>query len=175
MSEVTTYNDESAVSIAIRGYGHIEGLITLSKENNMPVDSDEVAAAVRKVNDAIKEQLKQSPPLFSITPTPRMKPVIINSGQNLVDLALQETGGIDGIYSLVTLNGFSYDDDPVAGNELEVHGVTVVDNDVRSAYKSVDYRVNTSTNDDFIIPDGVRLLEDGDYRLVEDGPYRIIE
>jgi hypothetical protein len=71
--------------------------------------------------------------------------IVINSGQNIVDLAIQEAGGIEGIVSLCEVNGVAIDDNLVAGAELKTKGVTIANQSVRQFYRS--RHVNTGYED----------------------------
>jgi hypothetical protein len=142
VSSITTYIDESAVSAAIRGYGHIEGLVTLCSENNMPIDSDESVAVVRTINESVKQTLRQSPPLFSVTPPARQAPVVVSSGQSSVDLSLQEGGGVESLLDILKMNGLSINDDLTADAVLKVNGISIQNADVVSTYKASSYKVN---------------------------------
>jgi len=171
---MVTFKDESCVDLTVRGYSHIEGLVRLCVDNGYPVDFEETVGDTNCfIDQTILVDLKEKRPLFPQRVTQKMQSVVIQSGQNVVDLALQETGSIEGLVALLNLNGLAINSVLVPGNELKTKTVEVVSEEVRSFYNDLNYKVNTGDQED--VPINVRLLEDGSYRLLEDGSYRLLE
>lgn len=73
----------------------------------------------------------------------------VNNGQNVVDLAIQEMGHIEGLVALLRQNGLSVNDDPETGMELDVIAEEVVDNNNRKFFR--DRKVNTGFVDTEIL------------------------
>jgi hypothetical protein len=161
MSEVTSYIDESAVDLVARGYNHMEALLTFCRDNGIALDHVETAATSRLVDDALKAELRNNKPLFPTKQEPRKKEVIVNSGQNMVDLALQETGSVEGLLAILRNNDYSAGADPVVGSAVKVMSTDVVDAKIRDYYSQLRYRVNTgdaeNTEGDGI---GYMIIED---------------
>lgn len=143
MSEVNSYIGESAVDLSIRGFRHLEGLVKLCIDNGIAIDHQEVAVNARLVDDVLKTELRNNTPMFPPKPAPRAAAVLVNSGQNLVDLALQETGSVEGFVAFLRANGFDAQDDPATGTELKALSADVVNAEVRDFYLSQGYKVNT--------------------------------
>lgn len=175
MSKIVTYSDESAVDVSIRAFGHVEGLVSFCVANGLAVDSvDGSGGSEHAVDDTLALELRAKRPLFPVKPEKVEEQVIIQSGQNLVDLSIQEMGSIEGMVALMKLNGFSFSSVPTAGETLKVNSSDVVNLNARAFYKNRRHHVNTG-DDTSELPTNARLLEDGFFRLLEDGSYRLLE
>ena len=74
--------------------------------------------------------------------------------QNLLDIALQETGSIEGVFELATANDIAVSDEIPAGTELKVpEGNT--NPDVLRQYKANDIKPATGNIKDAEILDGI--------------------
>jgi hypothetical protein len=69
--------------------------------------------------------------------------VKVYKDQNIVDLALQEYGSIEGLVAFAERNGLALDEDPAIDAVLEIETAEVVNNDVRQFYKKQNYIVAT--------------------------------
>lgn len=74
--------------------------------------------------------------------------------QNLLDIALQETGSIEGVFELATANNIAVSDEVVAGTELMVPEVNK-NSDVLRQYKSNNIKPATGNIQDAEILDGI--------------------
>lgn len=147
MSKINSYIGESAADLSVRGYRHLEGVIRFCIDNGIRVDHEESAAITgRLVDDVRKAELRNNRPMFPPKSEPKTAKVLVNSGQNLVDLALQETGSVEGYVGFLRGNGFDPLDDPAAGTEVKALSADVVNAEVRDFYKAQGYKVNTSEN-----------------------------
>ena len=64
-----------------------------------------------------------------------MKQVIIQEGQSLVDVALQELGSIEGLFALLGANpGLDLDSDLEAGQKVLVNESDIVNQDIVDYY-----------------------------------------
>lgn len=168
---LASYSSECALDTCIRAYGHVEGLVKYCQDNAIVIDHEEVTGVERLIDDATKKALQSSKPLYNSKPVAQVEKVIINRGQNIIDLALQETGSIEGLVALLAQNGFDMSTTPVAGTELKVMNASVVNKNVRDYYKSLNYYVNTGEDEE----GPRRLLQNGYFRLLEDGSFRLLE
>jgi len=144
---IESYKDESAVDVAIRAYGNIEGLITLCLQNNMLLDGEELTANVRQVDKARQKELKRLKAVFPQAVIRTEEVVVIYSGQNIIDLALQETGSVEGLVNLLNRNEFLFDTTPDPGGELKVSKLDVMNDEIRNYYKGLKYIINTGDVD----------------------------
>lgn len=174
MSIVKSNRAESMVDLVIRGYGHIEGIIQFAKDNGVALDAVETGVVQRLVNDSLKAQLRTERPLFPQVFTVLRTQVSVSSGQNNIDLALQELGSVEGFVAFLKANGIGANDDIAHSTIIKSLTADIVNDDVRKFYKALNYRVNTGVPVEST-PDGVRLLEDGSFRLLEDGSFRLLE
>lgn len=163
MSQVNSYIGESAVDLSIRGFRHLEGLVRFCIDNGLAIDHEELATTGRLVDDALKAELRNNKPMFPPKPNPKAEKVVVNDGQNLVDLALQETGSVEGFVAFLKGNGFDPLDDPAAGTELKALTADVVNAEVKDFYKAQGYKVNTgdtSGEADEILGIGFMIIQD---------------
>ena len=174
MSIVKSNRAESVVDLVIRGYGHIEGILQFARENAVALDAEETTAVERLVNDVRKAELKNERPLFPQKFTVSKTEISVSRGQNIIDLALQELGSVEGLISFLKANGAGPNDNIVDGTVIKSVTVDIVNNEIREFYKALNYLVNTG-NASVSIPDNIRLLEDGTPRLLEDSSYRLLE
>jgi len=144
MEKIVTYKGESVVDAAIRAYGHIEGVVPYAIENGVALDFEETTGAVeRLVNNEVRTELKTKRPAFNQIPEKKISSVLVNSDQNIIDMAIQETGSIEGLISFLRLNSLSPSAELVAGTSLKVKGADIIDPNVTSFYKQLNLKVNT--------------------------------
>lgn len=156
MSELKTYSGESSVDLSIRGFSHLEGLLKFCIDNGVAIDHEEsVGVTDRLVDDAVKAELRNNRPMFPPRAEPKKERVTVNNGQNLVDLALQETGSVEGFVAFLRANEFSPADDPEAGVELKTLTADVKNAEVRNYYKALAYVVNTGDAAGASAPEGI--------------------
>ncbi|MGJ1198835.1 hypothetical protein ACR777_05365 [Sphingobacterium spiritivorum] len=89
-----------------------------------------------------------------------MRNVIVESGQHLVDVAVQEFGTADGLKIICELNNLEYDDDLQPGQSLILPDLDP-DNRIQAYFKTKNIGLNShiedstlqvlSTNDDQLI------------------------
>lgn len=61
--------------------------------------------------------------------------VKVSQGQNIVDLAIQEYGSIEGLLALARRNGLAIDGDPDVGSEVDTETTEVVNSTNRTFFK----------------------------------------
>lgn len=72
-----------------------------------------------------------------------MKKIVLHN-QSLLDLCLQHTGSIAGVFELAQANGLSITDDLEAGNALEVADSLIKDKDILSYYTAKNIQPATA-------------------------------
>lgn len=72
--------------------------------------------------------------------------VKVYKDQNVVDLALQEYGSVEGLIKLSKRNDLDIDEDPAPGNIIKIETTEVVMADVRTFYKNKNFKVSTGTD-----------------------------
>lgn len=72
--------------------------------------------------------------------------VKVYSDQNIVDLALQEHGSIEGLVSFAKRNGLAVDQDPAVGIEVEIESTEIINTQTRQFFKNSNYVVTTGRN-----------------------------
>ncbi len=88
-----------------------------------------------------------------------MKEVVVYEGQNLVDIAIQEYGSLEGVWQLVRDNSFlqTIDYDLKAGQKLRIDTSKQIRNDIVTFFDQRNIKINTGSdflffaefNDDF--------------------------
>ena len=91
-----------------------------------------------------------------------MRSILVEEGQNLIDIAVQELGSADGLKTICELNDLEYDEDLQAGQTLLLPDLDP-DNDIQTYFASEGIKVNShivsqdvevlATNDDEVITD----------------------
>lgn len=91
-----------------------------------------------------------------------MRSIIVEEGQNIIDIAVQELGSADGLKTICDLNDLDYDEDLQPGQILQLPDLDP-DNDIQTYFASEVIKVNShtiaqdievlSTNDDEILTD----------------------
>jgi hypothetical protein len=144
MSEIKSYIGESATDLSIRAFGSIEGLLRFCIDNGISLDHEESLVGNRVVDDARKQELLNNIPLFPVKVSAKQQSVKVSPGQNIIDVALQETGSVEGLISILKLNGYPPNISLIAGTELKVESAGIVSNEIRNFYRSIGYIVNTN-------------------------------
>jgi hypothetical protein len=144
---------ESSTDEVIRGYGHIEGLLQFCKDNGLAVDFEETSAVDRLIDEVVKQSLVNLRPLFAQKPVKKQVNVFVQPDQNIVDLALQESGSVEGLIAFMKNNGYAPNDDPTIGSVVVTPGGDIVDQDVRDFYKGIEWTVSTG-----LVIDGTHAL-----------------
>lgn len=70
--------------------------------------------------------------------------IIILHNQSLLDVCLQHTGSLAGIFELALANGLSVSDDVIAGQTLQVPDTLAVDKDVLAYYRAKNIQPATA-------------------------------
>lgn len=72
-----------------------------------------------------------------------MKNIVISENQNIIDVAMQEYGSLEGLLTFARLNGLALDEDLVSGTNLIVDEAEIVNKQLQSLFEN--RRVNTGT------------------------------
>ena len=72
-----------------------------------------------------------------------MNVAFTHSGQNIIDVTVQETGSVEGLLAVLRNNGLSANDVLAHGTQINTFTEDVVKADVREFYRRRDYVVNT--------------------------------
>lgn len=171
MRKVLRYSGLSLVDIATQEHGGVEGLLSLAKLNGYAMDASLATDSVLIIDEAVESVVRAARKLFPRKPLAIADVATVQNGQNIADLCIQEYGGIEGILSLLKLNGLTATDDPVNGTNLKIDLTRISNASVRSYFKARKQKVNT-----FALPvdDGAILAEDGFCILSEDG-FKLLE
>ena len=97
--------------------------------------------------------------------------IIVQEGQTIIDIALQQYGGVEGVQLLIADNNLpdGFATVLIAGQTLLIKS-GAVDPAVLAAIKAAGIKPKTGGT----LP-SIRLVETGDRRLLENGGYRLLE
>ncbi len=149
---------ESCIDLVTNNYGRIEALIDYCLDNGLVLDFEETALTNRVIDDVLKKEVGNIKPAFSKKPTPKKEVVKVVTDQNLVDLALQETGAVEGFVAFLRSNELNANDDAVYGAIVQTMSEDIANSDVRKFYKDLNYKISTGFVE--ATPTGIPLTGD---------------
>ena len=137
MSTIGTYKGDSSVDACIKSYTRLEGLIAYCLDNGVALEYEETTNVTgRLVNDALKAELVNNRPLFPTKPTAKKEVVVVLDNQNIVDLALQHYGAVEGLIAFAKRNDVAVDEDPDIDSIVLLATSEVKNDNVKSFYKT---------------------------------------
>jgi hypothetical protein len=149
MNEMLLHNEDgqNIWDLALSAYGSIEGVFNVVKDNSMDFIADPVSGQEIKFQDNIKYYPFKEVNLSYETLRTTYN-AIVEDGQNIWDLSIQEYGAIDQVFNLFKLNPLlnSMNAVPLSGDVLTIFTKPVIED-----YKSLNYfrgkrKVNTGGN-----------------------------
>lgn len=78
----------------------------------------------------------------------KMKTITIHSGQNILDICLQEYGSVEALMQLARDNNMSIDAELQAGQELLIDENNIVDKQVAALFARDNIKINTGEYSD---------------------------
>lgn len=88
-----------------------------------------------------------------------METLKVKSGQSLLDMAVEHSGGMEGAFPLAEVNGISLTDDLSVGDRLEPS--PVVDERTALLFGNMVHKPATAlTEDDFDLDDDIEIFDD---------------
>ncbi len=143
MKKIRIQEGQSVYDIAIQYYGGIEGIFQIIQDNP-GVDLEQLQPGMELLVSeiAIIERVYEyvsAPPVL-----PTKKEAVIE-GQNIYDVAIQEYGGIEGVFQIIRDNPeLTLDDDLQPGTKIKID-TTIASNKVMADYlKDRNIKVTTS-------------------------------
>lgn len=167
MRKVTKIKEETLVDIAIEEYGGLEGIISLAKLNGLAIDATLSLDTLLMIDEDVESVVRKTVPLnVSISDPLISSEKLIQNGQNIIDLVIQEYGSVEGIISFLRSNGLAPTGDPTTNSVLKIDLLAVTDKNTRNYFAG--RFINTGYTA-VIIPSNSELREDFFYILREDG------
>lgn len=150
--------NETLFDVAIREYGHLQGIKNLIQDNDlgftdepeagtdMEIDSSASFITLSKVSIATASELSDTP-----------NEETVKAGQNMFDLAIQVYGDLSGILNLANDNDKSLTDDLEAGETLQCREETISDTvvDFFSNREQKPATALTDTETEELTPEGI--------------------
>lgn len=161
------------MDIATQEHGGVDGIVALAKLNGFAVDDTLALVSTITIDEEVEKVVRALPKLFPVKPAAIKNEVIVQNGQNLADLCMQEYGSIEGMLSLLRLNGLTPNSDTTTNAILKTDSARVVKEDVRSYFKKRNYYINTGVVVGSV-EEGI-LMETGDNILAETGDNILLE
>jgi hypothetical protein len=147
---------------ALLSAGSMEDLFLLAQANGKSLTDDLEPGEI-----LIPSGQKYRPSTPPIIADPVSKPVQSMAGQTLLDSAIQQVGGMDGLFILARLNGFSVTHDLTDGQQLE-YPLTPVNRQVQTAFQNNGWKpASATTQVKAGDPPPVNQLEGVDYWGIE--------
>jgi len=110
---------DSLFDVAVREFGHVQGVYDLIKANGIGVSDDLPAGTALQVEDPAKYQ-EQKPADAGAISKDLLPSASIEPGQNIFDIAIAFGGHIEAVRELVKDNGLSFSSLVSAGSTLAV-------------------------------------------------------
>ena len=144
MKKVEASFEESLHDFTLRVYGRVEGLGFLL-EDNPELTFDSVLTLgqellVREEFSFATLQVEQQD-----EPVQDVSEASVLAGHTLVDLALQEYGSVESLFTLAEDNNIALNATPTVGAKLKVYESKVVNAKVRDFFRRQDKKITTGT------------------------------
>jgi hypothetical protein len=172
MKDFTLTETMNLVDVAVLKYGNIESLVQLCRDNALGTNSDPAAGGIMLIDESVG--FKPTGKIYQAVPVIKTTEPVVFEKQGLIDLALQYTGGLDGLVALCQLNGLILNESPAPGTKIKVSTDLVVNKNVVSQLKKKGLCIGHDTDGDGIPADAL-LTEDSQPILTEDGNFILIE
>ena len=140
--ERPSYEGETILDVCIRSYADAEGLFGLLLANGLAADAVLAAGRIVQVEERRISPITRVTERQRTLETARLSQAVVYAGQNMADLALQEYGGVEGLFTLMAQNNLAAEADFVPGRMLDI-APEKVRADVTGYYRRLNYRVNT--------------------------------
>jgi hypothetical protein len=121
MTETTSIQaGETLFDVAIREYGHLQGVLNLIKDNGLGFTDEPAAGLALEVDRSASFDNLKSARISAVEETTDLpNEVTVQAGQNMFDIALQVYGDLSGIIELAKDNGKGLTKDLTAGEVLK--------------------------------------------------------
>ncbi|WP_027470135.1 hypothetical protein [Saccharicrinis fermentans] len=118
MNSISILSGETLFDVAIREYGHMQGVAQLAKDNNIELTSILSPGSVLKVDDSVTYDL----PAVTVRKNTSIAPntQTVHQGQNIFDIAIQEYGTLQGIEKLTIDNSIGLTENLPVGSVLNI-------------------------------------------------------
>ncbi len=140
--ERPSYEGESIMDVCIRSYADAEALFGLLLGNGLAADAVLAAGRIVEIEERRISPITRVTERQRTLETARQSQAVVYAGQNLPDLALQEYGGVEGMFGIMRTNGLAAEADFVPGRMLAI-APDKVRKDVYDYYRRLKYKVNT--------------------------------
>ena len=109
---------ETLFDVAVRDYGHMQGVFNLAKDNGIGMTDDLSPGTELKVDDSISFKALKGISI-SLQTTELPNDVTAEPSQNMFDLAVQVYGDLSGVFNLAKDNGKEMTGELTAGEVLK--------------------------------------------------------
>lgn len=146
---ITVVAGQTLLDIAVKNSGSAFALFDYAIENELSLNN--VMSSGQQVKEISKVEFE--PDLFDLIFENYKKPneqAVISAGQNLLDVAIQQTGSVFSVFDIAFKNGVSLHNELLPGQKIEVVQTEHSNVDLVSFFKSKGLRIATgypNTND----------------------------
>ena len=153
--------NENIFDVAIRVYGHNQGIFNIVKDNDLSFSS-EPGPGIELIIDETANYSEFLPANVILAGKQQKVEIAAQPNQNIYDLAIQQYGSIEGVFLLVKNNNISLSTKVEVGFNLDATGEPVV----KLVYKWFRSKANPATGSEIIV-DAQPVLEGIDYWAIE--------
>lgn len=139
---ITTIAGQTLLDVAIKNSGSAFALFDYAVENGLSLNEELVPG--QKLNEISKTEFE--PDLFDLIfedYKETKNQVIVSAGQNLLDVAIHQTGSVFSFFEMALKNGVSLNDELVPGQKIEVFQTVYSNVDFVNFFKSKGLRIAT--------------------------------
>ncbi len=133
---VILYDGQDLADITVQEYGFLSALFNLVKANGLALTADLTAGQVLVLPAVDPEPTAVNTPVEPVI----IPPVIVEDGQNILDLVLQEYGGLEELFRFVNHNALATTQDLVVGLPVKTE---TTKNKIALFFKVNGIKINT--------------------------------
>jgi hypothetical protein len=161
--KTTVIGGQSLLDVCIREYGTLEALFVFTAGNALALDQ-ELEPGQELV--AVAFELPATVISLPVAPLPVVKKIVASEGQSLLDLAIQETGSLEGLFKISENNGLGVSQSLAAGQVVIVPEAIIGSIDLVQYFSDRKVRINTGSIS--FEPDGVFWVDEAGF-YISDG------
>ena len=145
MTELQISDGQSLLDVVIKQHGRLEALFDVAALNGFTLGQDLIPGNAIRIDET---------KVYTVAAPIRNKPVavkssttIVSDGQSLLDIVLQETGSLEGLFEMAALNGLLISQKIGAGQVLQKS--TEIKPELVQYFASRKHRINTGI---YVVP-----------------------
>lgn len=144
MKVIISQHNQSIIDLTIEAYGNMEGYFDLLVSNPaIGLDTTLMPGTQLTVVDVPANPIEYAEKnRFTENP---IDVITVDYHQSIIDLIVQETGSIEGLFPFIQYNGIGLNTKPIVGTPLRMKANMIADSAVQRYFKRNKLKVNTSS------------------------------